>query len=70
MSVPIVKFNVNDQPDFFVELRKRVNQYYKDKNIWKNANFNMKIKTAFMLVHDDPLPFFVTAIMIPQSAEV
>ncbi len=64
MSVPIVKFNVNDQPDFFVELRKRVNQYFKDKNISKNANFNMKFKTAFMLVlYTTPLVLMLTGVV-------
>jgi len=49
MHVPVVKFNMQDQPEFFKELRKKVNKHFKDNNISKYANFNMKLKTAFML---------------------
>ncbi|MFT5183696.1 MAG: linoleoyl-CoA desaturase [Flavobacteriales bacterium] len=49
MSVRAVKFNVQDRPEFFKELRKRVNAHFKEKNISKNANTKMKIKTAFMV---------------------
>lgn len=48
-DVSVVKFNVKDKPEFFKELRKRVNKHFKEKNISKYANLNMKIKTAFML---------------------
>jgi linoleoyl-CoA desaturase len=50
MSVPAVKFNRKDQPEFVRELRKRVNNYFQENNISKHANLTMKIKTAFMLV--------------------
>ena len=46
---PSVKFNRKDRPEFFSTLRSRVNQYFKDNNISKHANFNMKFKTVFML---------------------
>jgi linoleoyl-CoA desaturase len=49
MSVRAVKFNVQDRPEFFKELRKRVNAHFKEKNISKNANTKMKIKTVFMI---------------------
>lgn len=49
MSRPVVKFNTQDNPEFFSVLRKRVNQHFKDKNISKHANNEMKFKTAFML---------------------
>lgn len=49
MSAPIVKFNTQDNPEFFLETNQRVNQYFKENNISKYANFNMKLKTAFML---------------------
>ena len=49
MNVSIIKFNKQDQPEFFKELRVRVNKYFKDNNISKKANFNMKFKTGFML---------------------
>jgi len=49
--VPItaVKFNKQDQPEFYKVLQKRVNQYFKENNLPKTANFNMKFKTVFML---------------------
>lgn len=49
MSRPVVKFNTKENPEFFNVLRKRVNQHFKDKNISKLANTEMKIKTIFML---------------------
>ena len=49
MSIPPVKFNNTDRPEFFDELRKRVNQHFKDNKISKYANANMKIKTIFMI---------------------
>lgn len=49
MEVQVVKFNAEDRPEFFKELRKRVNAYFKEKNISKQANLNMKLKTVFML---------------------
>ncbi len=50
MNIPTVKFNKQDQPEFLKELRTRVNAYFKENNISKYANFNMKIKTIFMLL--------------------
>ena len=49
MSTPAIKFNRKDQPEFVRELRKRVNSYFKENNVSKYANWNMKVKTAFML---------------------
>jgi len=49
MSIPSIKFNLQDQPEFFSEVRKRVNGYFKSNNISKYANFNMKLKTVFMI---------------------
>ncbi|MDB4835369.1 acyl-CoA desaturase [Cyclobacteriaceae bacterium] len=50
MSVPTVKFNTQEKKEFFDELKKRVDAYFTDNNISKNANLNMKLKTAFMLL--------------------
>ena len=50
MSRPVVKFNTQQNPEFFTVLRKRVNQHFKDKNISKLANTEMKLKTVFMLL--------------------
>ncbi|MEX0965927.1 MAG: acyl-CoA desaturase [Bacteroidia bacterium] len=49
MSIPAVKFNMEDRPEFIKELRKKVNQHFKDNNLSRHANFDMKAKTAFML---------------------
>ena len=44
-----VKFNHASKADFFREINKRVNSYFKDNNISKYANTEMKIKTVSML---------------------
>lgn len=49
MSKNRVRFNRQDRPEFFKVLRKRVNQHFKDNNISRHANLDMKLKTAFML---------------------
>ena len=49
MSVPVVRFNKKDRPEFYKELNRRVNKYFKDNQLSKKANFNMKFKTAFMV---------------------
>ncbi|PSR13872.1 MAG: acyl-CoA desaturase [Bacteroidetes bacterium] len=59
-----VKFNVHDQPEFYQELRRRVNQYFEDRNLSKHANLNMKIKTVFMvLLYFTPLVLMVTGVV-------
>lgn len=55
-----VKFNVHDQPEFFLELRKRVNQYFKERNLSRHANWNMKLKTVFMIaLYGTPLAMLI-----------
>lgn len=49
MNTTAVKFNKQDQPEFYKVLQKRVNSHFKENNLVKTANFNMKFKTAFML---------------------
>ena len=49
MSVSRVKFNKSDRPEFYKELNRRVNKYFKERNLSKHANLNMKIKSAFMV---------------------
>ncbi len=44
-----IKFNTLNHPEFFKELRFRVNNYFKETNKSKYANANMVIKTIFML---------------------
>ncbi len=45
---PIIKFNTANR-QFYSELKKRVDAYFKENNISKNGNLNMYIKTAFMI---------------------
>lgn len=64
MSIPVVKFNLKDRPEFLKELRKRVNKHFKDNNISKYANANMKFKTAFILsLYLSPLFLMLTGVV-------
>lgn len=65
MSQPnVVRFNAQDRPEFFIELRKRVNQYFKENKITKYANLNMKLKTAFMIgLYFIPLALMISGIV-------
>jgi linoleoyl-CoA desaturase len=44
-----VKFSSKNSSEFFPTVRKRVDQYFKDKNISKHANGQMVFKTIFFL---------------------
>ena len=44
-----IKFDTKNRPEFVKELRKRVNNYFKENNISKYANTHMVIKTIFMI---------------------
>lgn len=64
MSRPVIKFNTQNKPEFFTLLRKRVNQHFKDKNISKHANLEMKAKTVFMiLLYFVPYLLMVTGLL-------
>jgi len=54
----ILKFN-NSNRQFYSELKKRVDNYFKENNISKTGNFNMYAKTAFMF-----LAYFVPFILL------
>jgi linoleoyl-CoA desaturase len=60
MSAPSVRFNQKNQPEFFIELRKRVNDYFKEHKIDRYANNEMRIKTIFMMT----LYFFPFSLML------
>ena len=49
MNENFVRFTKSNQPEFFNELNKKVNNYFKENNLSKHANLNMKFKTVFML---------------------
>ena len=64
MGVSVVKFNVQDRPEFFNVLRKKVNKHFKENNLSKYANFNMKFKTVFMLcLYFVPLLLMITGVV-------
>ncbi len=64
MRPSVVKFNLKDRPEFFKELRKRVNEYFRENNISKYANLNMKLKTVFMIcLYFVPLLFMLTGVV-------
>ena len=64
MSLPIVRFNREDRPEFFQELRERVNLYFKENNISRYANTSMKVKTVFMLLlYFVPLALMLTGMV-------
>ncbi|MDR9486590.1 acyl-CoA desaturase [Salibacter sp.] len=59
-----LRFNRKDNPEFIKELRKNVNQYFKDNNISKHANLAMVIKTLFMVsLYFSPLVLMLTGVV-------
>lgn len=64
MSAPVVKFNKEDRPEFFKVLRSRVNQHFKDNQLSRHGNLEMKIKTIFMLcLYASPLILMLTGVV-------
>lgn len=64
MSVPVVKFNKLDRPEFFRVLHGRVNKYFQDKDLSKHANSSMVVKTVFMLcLYAIPLVLMITGVV-------
>ena len=59
-----VRFSKKIGSDFNSTLKKRVKAYFKDNNISKYANTNMKIKTVFMiLLYFSPYVLMVTGVV-------
>ena len=64
MQTPVVKFNRKQQPEFFKELRLRVNNYFKENNITQYANSKMKFKTVVMFtLYLAPLVLMLTGVV-------
>ncbi|MGK0366679.1 MAG: linoleoyl-CoA desaturase [Saprospiraceae bacterium] len=64
MSVPSAKFNTKDRPEFFRVLRGRVNDHFQERNISRHGNWDMKLKTVFMLtLYLTPLVLMLTGIV-------
>jgi len=49
MVTPTIKFTDTERPEFYKEVRKRVNKYFNDTGISRHANFAMVFKTIFMI---------------------
>ncbi len=64
-----IKFNTQDRPEFFQELRKRVNSYFKENNKSKYANTNMVIKTIVMISLYF-IPYFLVLLNISSNSWV
>lgn len=64
MNENFVKFNKKDQPEFFKELNKNVDNYFKENNLSKFGNLNMKFKTVFMIsLYITPLILMLTGVV-------
>ena len=48
--IPKIRFQNRDQSIFVKVLTRRVNRYFKDNNISRNANFHMVIKSICMFL--------------------
>lgn len=49
MQFKTIRFNAKDRPEFFTELRNRVNGYFEENKISPHANAAMVFKTIFMV---------------------
>jgi linoleoyl-CoA desaturase len=64
MKIAVVKFNNKDQKEFFKEVRRNVNKYFKDNNISRYANGAMVFKTVFMItLYFAPLVLMLTGVV-------
>ena len=58
------RFSATSDKEFALTLKKRVNAYFKEKNISKNANTEMVVKVIFSLsLYLVPYLLFVTGIV-------
>ncbi|MCO5259467.1 MAG: acyl-CoA desaturase [Crocinitomicaceae bacterium] len=64
MDIKSIKYSKDRNSEFYKELKKRVNNYFKTENISKYGNTNMIIKTIFMLAL-----YFVPLILILTVVE-
>lgn len=64
MASTFVKFNTKDRPEFFKELRKRINAHFKENDISRYGNWNMKLKTVFMMfLYFTPMVILLTGVI-------
>lgn len=59
-----IRFNKKDRPEFYKELRKKVNAYFKENGKPRTANTRMKVKTVFMiLLYTAPLGLLLSGVI-------
>lgn len=64
MAYSTIRFNKKDRPDFYKELRKKVNAYFKETGTPRTANARMKVKTVFMLLlYLSPLALLLSGVI-------
>ncbi len=64
MNRQVVKFNSASRPEFIQELRSRVSTYFKNKGISHYGNWQMWLKTAFMItLYFGPLTLMLTGVV-------
>ena len=61
----VIRFN-NTNRQFYTELKKRVDAYFKDNKISKSGNLNMYLKTAFMFAAYF-VPYFLITLNVYDS---
>lgn len=66
MAISRIRFNKEQGSNFHKELNIRVNAYFKENELCKKANFNMKFKTVFM-VGLYFIPLFLILTNIPSN---
>lgn len=64
-NTTVLRFN-NSNRQFYTELKKRVDMYFKENKLSKNGNMNMYIKTAFMFVAY-LTPYFLITLNVFES---
>ena len=70
MSSKTILFNRKDSAMFFKTLNKRVNNYFKEKNITKSGNWKLWVKT-FIMFSLLVLPYAVISILtIPAWLQI
>ena len=69
MSATAVRFNNNSNRNFQMELRKRVDSYFKDNKINKNGNIHLYLKTVVMFAAY-LVPYFLIVFNVFESKSV
>jgi linoleoyl-CoA desaturase len=65
MNTNIVRFSTSNR-QFYTELKKRVDNYFKENNISKTGNFNMYAKTVLMMLAYF-VPYFLLTFQVFES---